>query len=361
MKSSLWFLVVFVPLGLAGCAMILVGFALLPPFSQSPAGALAPTEAALLETTSLPKTVSVVTAVPTPESTATAPPPTMILSTRTPTSTPYPAPRGQIVFACFDGNDDEICLMNVDDALSGAGYGQLTHNATGDFYPSLSNDGQSIIFAHQIHGSNYEIFRMDTDGSNVTQLTFNGGGNFAPAYSPDDSLVAFTSTQGGGAQQIWVMDSNGNSQRQLTAQNTNADPTWSPDGRQIAFASITADNAQIWVMNADGSNPRQVTNIAYVGGRNSWSPDGRTLIFYAGKREDRNRNIFSINLAGGGAAQLTFEGDNLGPSFSPDGGWIAFTSYRDGDNDIYIMRFDGSNVINLTDNSSSEYQPRWGP
>jgi len=58
--------------------------------------------------------------------------------------------------------------------------------------------------------------------------------------------------------------------------------------------------------------------------------------------------------------QLTAESDNRGPSFSPDGGWIAFTSFRDGDNEIYIMRTDGSELTQLTENDTPDWQPRWG-
>lgn len=279
-----------------------------------------------------------------------------------PSSTPLPTIRsstilqGHIIFTCFDGNDDEVCLMNAD----GTGLTQLTNNSVGDFYASLSHDGSRIVFAHQIKGSNYEIFRMNTDGS-VVQLTFNGAGNFAPAYSSDDTLIVFTSTQGGTGQQIWVMAGDGSNPRQLTASGDNVDPAWSPDGQYISFTSDRSGDWQVWIMNADGSSARQVTAVSDVGGRNSWSADGRTIVFYAGKKDDRSRNIYTVDIDGSNLRQLTFEGDNLGPCFSPFGGWIAFTSYRDGNNEIYIMQEDGSNAINLTQSTSSDYQSRWGP
>ncbi len=43
------------------------------------------------------------------------------------------------------------------------------------------------------------------------------------------------------------------------------------------------------------------------------------------------------------------------PSFSPDGSKIAFESYRDGNDEIYIMNIDGSEQVNLTNNLAYNY------
>jgi Tol biopolymer transport system component len=265
--------------------------------------------------------------------------------------------RGRIVFVCFDGRDDEICLMNSD----GSRLTQLTDNEVGDFYPSLSPDGRYIFFARQIRGSNYEIFRMNTDGADVVQLTSNGAQNYAPDLSPDGARLVFTSTQGGRGQQVWVMNGDGSQATQLTTEGENIDPAWSPNGGFITFASNRSGSRQIWIMNADGSDPRQITDGSDLGGRHSLAPDGSTLAFYAGRREDLSRNVYLIRVDGTDLRQLTSGGDNLAPSFSPDGEWIAFTSARDGDNDIYLMRADGADVVNLTNDGRSNYQPRWGP
>jgi Tol biopolymer transport system component len=111
-------------------------------------------------------------------------------------------------------------------------------------------------------------------------------------------------------------------------------------------------------MDADGSDILQVTNLPDMGGRSSWSPDGQRLVFYAGPIGDRD--IYTIRVDGTDLVQVTNGGDNLGPTWSPDGDWIAFTSFRDGNNEIYVVRPNGDSPVNLTNSLLSEWQPRWG-
>ena len=40
---------------------------------------------------------------------------------------------------------------------------------------------------------------------------------------------------------------------------------------------------------------------------------------------------------------------------------MAFTSDRDGNQDIYVMNADGSGQTILTNNSAEDYQPAWSP
>jgi TolB protein len=78
------------------------------------------------------------------------------------------------------------------------------------------------------------------------------------------------------------------------------------------------------------------------------------------------REIILFDVDGLNVRQITDGGNNLAPSFSPDGQWLAFTSYRDLYQDphgceIYIMRVDGSQITRLTANDYCDWQPRWGP
>jgi len=49
------------------------------------------------------------------------------------------------------------------------------------------------------------------------------------------------------------------------------------------------------------------------------------------------------------------------PSWSPDGTRIAFTSYRDGGEDIWVMDADGKNLKQLTTHSRGDWSPAWSP
>ena len=49
------------------------------------------------------------------------------------------------------------------------------------------------------------------------------------------------------------------------------------------------------------------------------------------------------------------------PSPSPDGSQIAFTSARDGNYEIYVMRADGTNLRRATHHNESDDFPTWQP
>lgn len=285
------------------------------------------------------------------------------------TSIPPPAsadqPAGHIVFTCqvFKVQAmNQICIMNAD----GTDHRRLTsENNLQHYYPSLSPDGRSVLYAGFREANVYEIYELSLADGSVNRLTNRDGILNAPEISPDGQSIVFKRTNpNNGENQIWVMDRNGDNAGNIPAIN-GWDPTWSPDGKRILFASDRDGSVQLFTVNLQGRQLFRVTNLPAIRGRSDWSPDGQFIVTYSGAAW--NREVYIMNADGSNVRQLTPSGGNSqGASFSPDGKWIAFTAYFDhpGDDhgcEIYIIRIDGTDLRRLTNNDYCDYQPRWGP
>ena len=98
----------------------------------------------------------------------------------------------------------------------------------------------------------------------------------------------------------------------------------------------------------------------------SWSPDGERIVFTSGKNRKilgGNWQIYIMDADGLNQQRLTENRRNdWYPSWSPDGERIAFSSDRrvDFENfDIYIMDADGLNQQKLTNNRGWDWHPSW--
>jgi Tol biopolymer transport system component len=365
-RRSLTRLALVVPILLLG-VIIAIGLKR----ATSPQGAVTPTAPIIYVTATDPPPTFVLPAEYILALTATAPP--TYIATQAEVSSPpafitatpaFNLWRTKIVYVCYVNGSDEICLMDAD----GSNQLQLTRRPGTDWYPSLSPDGESIVFSSQSEDGNFDIYIMSTSGGNIQRLTRHMGDNYSPSISPDGRRIVFTSTAGG-EQDIWVMGIDGSNPTRLTWNNVDdVDPEWSPDGTRISFTSNLAGATSLFVMNADGTNIRQLTYGINVEGRNDWSPDGRYLAFYAGPPGDKDIYLVHIdcaNLSNGCdrslLRRLTNGGNNKAPSFSPDGQWIAYASNASGKNQIFIIRVDGGEVRQLTFDDHTNWQPRWGP
>ncbi len=76
-----------------------------------------------------------------------------------------------------------------------------------------------------------------------------------------------------------------------------------------------------------------------------------------------NEEIFSINADGTDLIQLTNDPQlDSDPDWSPDNAYIVFTKQYDHENsDIYRMRADGTELINLTNYPGKDFHPTWSP
>ena len=266
--------------------------------------------------------------------------------------------------------------------------------------PQLSPDGTQIVFGRRwIDKMNdrweSSIWIMNADGSHQRSLAQGSD----VQWSPDGKRVAYVAKGEPGGQQIFVrwMDAEGATTQisHLTESPSNLE--WSPDGKTIAFSMnvpardnslhinmpaapkgakwieppkvITRLNyrrdrvgytdayySHIFVIPADGGTPRQITNGDWNHSAPSFSPDGKWIAFSSYRVPDaedafRKSEIYAANLETGDIRQLTHRnGTNGGPIYSPDGRMIAFISADSVDHSawaeskLWMMSADGSNA-----------------
>ena len=110
-----------------------------------------------------------------------------------------------------------------------------------------------------------------------------------------------------------------------------SDPQVSPDGRWIAYVQTVVDLAanrktgQIWLIPAEGGEARQLTREG-SDSRPRWSPDGQSLAFVSTR--GGHSQIWILPLSGGEARQLTsISTEADGVTWAAKGGNLLFTSH----------------------------------
>ena len=188
------------------------------------------------------------------------------------------------------------------------------------------------------------------------------GTNSAPAWSPDGGKVMFMSSMYGNPE-LFIADADGGHVKRITfAVGASTSAAWNPKtGQQVAFVSDRGGTPQLYTMDADGGDVQKVPlpDMGYVIDP-AWSPNGQLLAF-SWRRPSGNYDIYAMDIATHQLVELTRDAArNERPSWAPDGRHLVFESTRTGTRQIWSMLADGTNVHQLTTQGDNE-SPNWSP
>ena len=196
---------------------------------------------------------------------------------------------------------------------------QLTSTPGYDAESTFSTDGRKIVFTSMRDGD-LDIYTMDMDGKGVRRLTTELGYDGGPFFSRDGKQIVYRAYHPQTPEQIaryrqklgenlieptvfeiWVMNSDGTNKRQVThLGKASFAPYFFPDGRRIIFASNVNDpkgrNFDLYAIDVDGTNLERITYEETFDGFPMFSPDGRKLVF-SSNRNAKTRGDTNVFIA----------------------------------------------------------------
>lgn len=181
--------------------------------------------------------------------------------------------------------------------------------------------------------------------------------NRSPAPSPDGRSLVVSRSDGVRGAHLWKVPTLGTDLgTQLTSLTGRAvDAAWSPDGKRIAF-TLERDDAvsEVWVVPAAGGTPTRVATSAHDP---TWEGDNQTLIVTDLSTAPSSR-LARIDAAGRRSPIAGTDGAT-GPTVSPDGRFLAFTSNN---RNLGLLRLDRSASPTTTSLEHGGYlEPAWQP
>jgi Tol biopolymer transport system component len=242
------------------------------------------------------------------------------------------------------------------------------------YNPSISPDGRYL--AATVNGVFLALDLQTNEQTIVAEGGFGHGFTWQPASWTLDSNRLVVSY----GEQLFFWDSVTRQARHFETLFEDVMPSWAPNGEYVAFTRYKRDTfemhanniGQLYIMKPDGSDLRVLSEQAFFQGITtldnvqslsnvlSWSPDGQWIVFLSGDPPD----IAIVNIQTSETRLLAADpAKDVNPSWSPDGARIAFTSNRNGRDQIFSIKPDGSDLLLLTADliDGNAYAPVWSP
>ena len=212
-------------------------------------------------------------------------------------------------------------------------------------------------------GNASTLFAVSVEGGAPVEIGTESYADY-PVWSPNGTRIAY----GGGADvnstALVVANADGSGAHRIVDAIDPEPLSWSPDGTRIAYMGDGNRVTGVYVVGADGSADTLVIDGFWQSV--AWSPDGEHLLLTGnpdGTQGAEGFDIYTVRTDGTDLLQLTHGGGYEGfATWSPDGSRILFTSGAEFETyaqDVYVMNADGSNEQRLTSWPGFDSFPVW--
>jgi Tol biopolymer transport system component len=256
---------------------------------------------------------------------------------------------------------------------------QLTEHEGGVWDYTVHPEGKEIVYSAIREDGGSDLVRMDRDGTEQrVLLACPEAACLNPAWSPDGEQIAYERRDVWSdapnldpkAGRIWLLDLEIGKERPLFDYDVPLhSPVWAPQGERLAYVSPMLPGVEVLELNTE--DLQQFGNE--WGAAPVWSPDGNHLILPELVLADEALVVRLVRIDLRENELLDISGDedlvkDVGPAWSPGGGWIAFgRQYLDEarwtpGRQIWLTRPDGSEAYSLlTEPMGDHYAYAWRP
>lgn len=246
--------------------------------------------------------------------------------------------------------------------------------------PQITTDGKWVAYTVSTMSlkedkTETRIWMAPTAGGDPVVMTAPKESSSHPRWSGDGKYLAFLSKRGEGKTQVWLLNRMGGEAEQLTETIQGVDDfAWSPDSKRVVLVlqdpspeELEEAKAKEKDKDKDARPSKPKTPRPHVIDRYRFKTDT------VGYLDRRRTHLYVLDIATKALTQVTSgDFDDRQPAWSPDGKLLAFASNRstpDPDRtyntDVWVVAADntdkGAHLTQVTTNPGEDVEPSWSP